>query len=647
MKYKHNAIQEGNTAVGYALTGEKNIKVQAMGSSIKSNMTPVMTHALNFIKGKPSEDLGKVEVWDHFILPAQRGNSKTINIPSIPEGLVDRELLWSLDGALALEAFRTLYTKQNTSKEELASTFSHWNPIWQTTDIRAENLYGLWKVFNDIHVIQHGLKAYPGVGDLLQATQKIVWEYEARQRKNLLSLGSTVEEDVWEKDVLCYVRDMLHAQVYLTLPDPLPYAQETIDMGNYLLSFIGDEVLDAGNSIEIIKSCFKYLSSMDDYKNIKNPPPQPGSGSGNDPGQAPAPNNPTGAASTGTNEESIMGNMGDAGSALQEILNAEDLPLRRFYSSSMDIIQNVKQTYEEYKTTYDLDYDRAYDDIKSYLQSLRARTMNLIRGREKAKIKHLQTKGRRIDTRGLPEIITKGGNASPRIFSQKQDRAKRNTCISLMLDESGSMDVCFARQILVAFTETLTDLMVDHEVVGFACADHYAIDNSLHEELNRVYKEMGNDFNRVFSHASLVNYRIFKNFGENSRINSIKKRTGVTQNQGMTPLVEAIQFARARLLTRKEDQKLAIIITDGQPEYSGNAGYYVQNSSMGLRIKHCKDQLQKIKDDGMTPLLVVLDPRGRGTLVEQFNCPEYTVNVTKVEEFANVLHTWIEKNIAV
>lgn len=641
MKYLNNKIQEGNTSVGYALTGDKKIRVVAMGSKLKSSVKPLTEFLIRSLVGTPKEDilenkLAQKQFYDENALLRLR-NNPTIFLPSIPEGLLDKEVLWAIDGGLALEAFRIAHARNKLKKDTFCEIMQKgWLPQWEyMTNTRANALVNVWKVFNDVHVLRDGLKEYPGSKDLFQALMNLTWGYEKGVRNKPKADNKEILEQT-TRDILFYVRDMLLSYVCITLPEENPYSEEVIEEGNYILSLCGDGVLDSDDAEGSLRAALQYMKLADDFMNKKT---TEGSSQGGN-----ATNSPVAAADASAEG---LGNF-NVGStdALASSINNSDEPNsigRRYFSASMDTLRLVKDEYETRENTAKSDYTYTYKQVNGFLQGLRSRSIALLRGREKAKVKHLQTRGRKIDTRGLPEIVTKKGSANPRIFSTKEEKVSRNTAISLMLDESGSMDVGFARQILIAFSETLTDLQIAHEIVGFSA--ECSIPPDYEQMISTEYYEDPTLFNDTYTHTSTVNYRVFKTFEENARVDKIKYRMGLTQADGLTPIVEALDFSYHRIKARREDQKLVIVITDGFPEYNSQYGSFARWSAMDTRLSQVREHLIEMGKTPIQPLLVMLDPNN--SLYDRFRAPkEYSIKVTNVGEFANVLHEWIKAHVA-
>jgi len=182
--------------------------------------------------------------------------------------------------------------------------------------------------------------------------------------------------------------------------------------------------------------------------------------------------------------------------------------------------------------------------------------LSFFRGQKKTRRRHYQEKGRRLG-RGLTEVLHK---KKPRPFQTKTTRKMKNSVVSLVLDESGSM--CSyeeeARMILASLALTIGELRIPHEVLGFTTSRKNARQMDPNDDWREVQK--------TFSRINPLRFRIFRKFDEPFNVNSYRKLTH-TEATGLTPLPDAVEFAGSRLVTRKEQQKILIVVTDGQPYY--------------------------------------------------------------------------------
>jgi hypothetical protein len=129
----------------------------------------------------------------------------------------------------------------------------------------------------------------------------------------------------------------------------------------------------------------------------------------------------------------------------------------------------------------------------------------------------------------------------PKIFKQKNaHRLKTNTAVQIMIDSSGSMNsndkYANAAACAILISGTLTDLRIPHEILGFT-----DVDCSI-----RIYP--------------------FKLYNEVYNKKRLLERFASTMRRSYTPDAEAIVLGASRLMERKEDNKLMIVLSDGTPE---------------------------------------------------------------------------------
>lgn len=161
-----------------------------------------------------------------------------------------------------------------------------------------------------------------------------------------------------------------------------------------------------------------------------------------------------------------------------------------------------------------------------------------------------------IDTQRLPRIFT--GDTD--IFIRKQRQEAFNIAFTLISDLSGSMSgtkLYMAMTAAIVFGKVLDALKIPTEVLGFSTEGFYSPD----------IKRDGEEVRRTIP----LRHYVFKNFQErmnwvvNGRIETMISGGGRTCHNVDG---EAVEWAGRRLLGRKEQKKVMIVMSDGQPEDS-------------------------------------------------------------------------------
>lgn len=181
--------------------------------------------------------------------------------------------------------------------------------------------------------------------------------------------------------------------------------------------------------------------------------------------------------------------------------------------------------------------------------------------------KHLQLKsmGRtvhgvkrgRLSNKSLHRLYNGNAKVQPKVFKKEEHGAvKTDSAVTLLIDCSGSMGSSedstkygTAAASVVSFAEVLKGLRIEHEILGFT---------------HRGY-------------ANWVYY--FKEYGEKLSRNSLINKLSSSQvRQGYNADGEALQHAAERLLTRKERNKVLVVLSDGMPagNFDGDGAYYLQ-----------------------------------------------------------------------
>jgi cobalamin biosynthesis protein CobT len=180
----------------------------------------------------------------------------------------------------------------------------------------------------------------------------------------------------------------------------------------------------------------------------------------------------------------------------------------------------------------------------------------------------------RLHSAGLHRLATK----DDRIFRRRHETTSKETAVTLLIDNSGSMrqgvrskDGSYKTKIEVAMaagyalSQTLERVGIKHEVIGFTTKELKRGSKYL-EDLEAEEARIG----RGFSRMEPLHMPIFKGFDE--RLTPETKKRFTMPMNGM-PLLnnidgESQRVAALRLVKRSEKRKVIIVLSDGNPACS-------------------------------------------------------------------------------
>ena len=156
----------------------------------------------------------------------------------------------------------------------------------------------------------------------------------------------------------------------------------------------------------------------------------------------------------------------------------------------------------------------------------------------------------------------------PRVFSRKQESQSKDVAVELVIDMSGSMSgakIHTATQAAYALSAVLERINIRNEVIAFTTKDPGAALSSIQAEQSKL--------GRSFSRVEGIYMPILKTFDE--RLNAqVKERFGWLPNCSMLRNNidgESVENAARRLMARREEGKILIVLSDGYPACSGNS----------------------------------------------------------------------------
>ncbi|MFC6674307.1 VWA domain-containing protein [Marinobacterium aestuariivivens] len=179
------------------------------------------------------------------------------------------------------------------------------------------------------------------------------------------------------------------------------------------------------------------------------------------------------------------------------------------------------------------------DSVKSTTSKIRSQLYGLVQASQRTGNRNRRS-GKRLDTRSLHRVVA----GDTRVFRSPVERQRPNTAVHILVDMSGSM-----RRIVSSEAQGKTREQVAREsalALALALEPIPGVNPA-------VTYFCGDSSQPVFS--------VVKH-GENVLNQSGRFMLG---SRGNTPMAEAIWYAAYELSKTREDRKVMIVVTDGQP----------------------------------------------------------------------------------
>jgi nitric oxide reductase activation protein len=157
-----------------------------------------------------------------------------------------------------------------------------------------------------------------------------------------------------------------------------------------------------------------------------------------------------------------------------------------------------------------------------------------------------------------------------RVFSRKHENNSKDVAVELVVDASGSMmgsKIHTASQSAYALSAVLERIGIKHEVICFTTKDI----GSAHVDMHKQMADTGIRFSRQEG----LYMPILKGFEERHTTN-VKERFGWLPNTNILRSNvdgECVEIAARRLLGRREEGKIMIVLSDGYPAAAGTRAH--------------------------------------------------------------------------
>jgi cobalamin biosynthesis protein CobT len=185
----------------------------------------------------------------------------------------------------------------------------------------------------------------------------------------------------------------------------------------------------------------------------------------------------------------------------------------------------------------------------------------------------IRTPGHRNGKLHAPSLF-RVPQGDPRVFTQKQEHESKDTAVSVVIDNSGSMGgpkMALAMTAGYALCSTLDRVKIANEVIGFTTGGWGGMPASMREAMANDAKAARIRWDRT---TPLV-LPIYKTFDERLTA-TVKARFAFMKNAqaGLAGNVdgESLEYAAERLLKRSEKRKVMLVLSDGQPAGSHKCG---------------------------------------------------------------------------
>lgn len=156
-----------------------------------------------------------------------------------------------------------------------------------------------------------------------------------------------------------------------------------------------------------------------------------------------------------------------------------------------------------------------------------------------------------------------------RVFRKKHESTSKDVAVSLVIDCSGSMSggkIHLAAQAAYALSAVLERLRISHEVIGFTTGSSAGDYGEARAEAAKI--------GRSFTRDEALYMPVVKGYSERLSTETQKRFGWLPNSRILRNNIdgECVEIAARRLMARKESGKVMIVLSDGYPAGSGDAG---------------------------------------------------------------------------
>jgi cobaltochelatase CobT len=200
-----------------------------------------------------------------------------------------------------------------------------------------------------------------------------------------------------------------------------------------------------------------------------------------------------------------------------------------------------------------------------------------------------------IDTRALYSYKV---NKNTQIFYQQKNKNVRDIAVEILIDLSGSMhdNIEQVKSASFVISETLTNLNINHEILGFSTKQFEKDKNGNYPELKQ-FKAV--EDNTRFNRFEKLHHFVIKSFNSDDNSPIVNIKSNECNIDG-----ESLLWATNRLLKRPEARKIIFVLSDGEPNGRADVSVLfedlkktvklvestgVQVLALGINGDHCKE----------------------------------------------------------
>lgn len=233
------------------------------------------------------------------------------------------------------------------------------------------------------------------------------------------------------------------------------------------------------------------------------------------------------------------------------------------------------------------DHQAILAEVMPYVGGVRQRLLQSLQAERNCRWFGDQESGK-VDPKSLHRLAM---NTSPRVFRIKMKSRTKSTAVTLLVDLSHSMrgqKIQLASQTALIFCEALDKLGIPSSVIGFSTQN-----SNLSQRVAEATGVSEADLVRQYRFVPLV-HTIFKRFEEPWR--KVSGRFAAMTQQHLTPLGESLLFAARGIVSRSEERKIVMCLTDGKPV----AGVEPED----ITFQHAKGSIVRIEKAGIEVILI-------------------------------------------
>lgn len=264
--------------------------------------------------------------------------------------------------------------------------------------------------------------------------------------------------------------------------------------------------------------------------------------------------------------------------------------------------------------------DKQLGDMQALIARVAARLQHKLMAQQQHAW-HYQMDEGFLDTNALPSIISSPAN--PLAYKQQHSIKNRDTVVTLLLDNSGSMrgrPISIAAACADVLARTLERCGVKVEILGFTtCAWKGG-------QSRKAWLDAGSPDNP--GRLNDVRHIIYKS--ANDPLRRTTKNLGLMLQGGLLKENidgEALQWAHRRLLARNERRKILMMISDGAPIDDST----LSSNPAGFLERHLRQVIDEIENRSAVELLAI----GIGHDVTQYY--DHAVTIIGADQLAHAM----------